>query len=554
MTDSLEFKIATEQCEFEQIHRLNYQTFVEEIPQHRPGSDGNLTDKFHDQNAYVICTSQRNLIAMIAIRDKRPFSLDAKLDNLDSLLPKSNSICELRLLSVKKEFRRSRIFYGLLATAAQYCESQGYDLAIMSGLLKQQKLYKHLGFVPFGPVVGNGEASFQPMYMTFKDYQKVLRPLSQTQGGLARGFVNLLPGPVEVEPDVKEAFSRIPISHRSQEYLKMHKDTQRQLCNLANSKFVEIFMGSGTLANDVIAGQLSLTGEKGLIISNGEFGERIIEQAKRFNLNFETLSLDWGQKFDSETIEKSIKNDSQIKWLWAVHCETSTGMLNDLEMLKSVCVNYKILLCLDCVSSIGTIRVDLKDVFLASGVSGKSLGAFPGLAMVFYNQSLPPSTGKLPSYLDLAFYAEKNGVPFTISSNLVNALHTSLNDFNLQKRLAFVSETSAWLKIELRKIGANILVSDECASPFVITIKLPDGLNSEKIGDLLKTKGFFISYKSDYLVKRNWIQICLMGQFSRENLQSLLQALESFIPPRPAIQSVSETASGLKKSVLDSIS
>ena len=30
------FKFATEDWEFEEIHRLNYKTFVEEIPQHPP--------------------------------------------------------------------------------------------------------------------------------------------------------------------------------------------------------------------------------------------------------------------------------------------------------------------------------------------------------------------------------------------------------------------------------------------------------------------------------------------------------------------------------------
>ena len=53
-------------------------------------------------------------------------------------------------------------------------------------------------------------------------------------------------------------------------------------------------MGSGTLANDVIAGQLSLLGEPGLILSNGEFGERLMDQAWRFNLKFDSVEFPWG--------------------------------------------------------------------------------------------------------------------------------------------------------------------------------------------------------------------------------------------------------------------
>jgi aspartate aminotransferase-like enzyme len=52
-------------------------------------------------------------------------------------------------------------------------------------------------------------------------------------------------------------------------------------------------MGSGTLANDVITAQLSLKPDKGLILSNGEFGRRLVGQARRFAISFETLSVDW---------------------------------------------------------------------------------------------------------------------------------------------------------------------------------------------------------------------------------------------------------------------
>ena len=45
-------------------------------------------------------------------------------------------------------------------------------MAIISGTTRQQKLYRHLGFVPFGPLVGKGEAMFQPMYLTLEGFEK----------------------------------------------------------------------------------------------------------------------------------------------------------------------------------------------------------------------------------------------------------------------------------------------------------------------------------------------------------------------------------------------
>jgi len=168
---ALQFKIATEEREFELIHRLNYKTFVEEIPQHDPDPARRLVDKFHSENTYVICLSGDQLVGMLAVRGNRPFSLDQKLPNLDSHLPAGRKLCEVRLLAVEKEFRSGQVFQGLLALVVQYCIQHGYDTAIISGTTRQQKLYRHLGFVPFGPLVGTGEALFQPMYLTKESFE-----------------------------------------------------------------------------------------------------------------------------------------------------------------------------------------------------------------------------------------------------------------------------------------------------------------------------------------------------------------------------------------------
>ena len=81
-------------------------------------------------------------------------------------------------------------------------------------------------------------------------------------------------------------------------------------------------------------------------------------------------------------------------------------------------------------SAIGAVPVDLDGVLLASGASGKALGAFPGLSMVFYAGNVRPEPARLPRYLDLGYYAQKDGVPFTHSSNLVAALDAALARFD----------------------------------------------------------------------------------------------------------------------------
>ena len=176
----LQFKIAAEESEYELIHRLNYKTFVEEIPQHRSDPDRRLVDKFHSENTYVICLSGEQLVGMLAVRSNRPFSLDQKLANLDSHLPAGRKLCEVRLLAVEKDFRTGQVFQGLLALVVQYCIQHGYDTALISGTTRQQKLYRHLGFVPFGPLVGTGDALFQPMYLTKESFEAQMEEFLRT--------------------------------------------------------------------------------------------------------------------------------------------------------------------------------------------------------------------------------------------------------------------------------------------------------------------------------------------------------------------------------------
>lgn len=182
MFGTLQFKIASEPAEFEQIHRLNYTTFVEEIPQHHANPSQALVDKFHHENTYIICLDHGQLVGMLAVRAKRPFSLDAKLTHLDSYLPPGRRLCELRLLAIERQYRKGWVFWGLSKLLVELCLQQGYDLALISGTTRQQKLYRHLGFVPFGPLVGESGAQFQPMYLSLEAFGRRARMFRRALG------------------------------------------------------------------------------------------------------------------------------------------------------------------------------------------------------------------------------------------------------------------------------------------------------------------------------------------------------------------------------------
>ena len=534
-TSALRFKVANEEWEFEQIHQLNYRTFVEEIPQHQPSETPRLVDKFHNENTYLICLSGDRIVGMIAARGRRPFSLDQKLPNLESYLPPGRRPCEIRLLAVEKEFRNTQVFRGLTALMWQYGTQHGFNLGIISGTTRQQRLYRHLGFVPFGPLVGKGEAMFQPMYLTLESFEKQAEEFFRVPLR-SPGPANFLPGPVAIHKDVRKAFERSPESHRSERFVAEFQSLRERLCQLTSARQVQVLVGSGTLANDAVAAQLSLQQKPGLVLTNGEFGDRLVDHASRFGLTFDTLKFPWGEPFDLPGIQQFLSRSPAIGWVWFAHCETSTGMTNPLPALQALCARGKIKLCADCISSTGVAPVNLSGVHLASAASGKGFASYPGLCMVFHNHAIAPSN-RLPRYLDLGWYAAHEGIAFTHSSNLVHALDTAVRRVNWPQKFTQLAEDSKWLRGRLRQLGLHLITADADAMPGVVTIALPSGKSGAEFAQRLEEAGFLLSFNSDYLRQRNWVQICMMGEYSREKLDGLLDSLAKVsTPAAPALR------------------
>ncbi|HVE71119.1 MAG TPA: GNAT family N-acetyltransferase [Thermoanaerobaculia bacterium] len=491
----LAFRVARGERELEQLHALHYRAFVEEIPQHPRNDARRHVDRFHGENVYLVAVDGETIVGSVALRTRRPFSLDAKLPDLDRYLPRDRRFCEVRLLNILPERRGSNVLPGLLTAVTDYADAEQIDAAVISATTRQLRLYGRLGFVPFGPLVGTADASFQPMLLTIEELRRRAQEIVALPPALRGEAVNLTSGPVAIHPDVQAAFHTAPVSHRSAVFESELRTVKSRLCALTAARNVAVLFGTGTLANDVVAGQLRALGGRGVVFSNGEFGERLADHARRAGLDFEHRRFPWGSAIDPGPLDG-------CSWVWLTACETSTGVLNSVSARG-------VKIALDCVSAIGAVPLDLSHVWLASGASGKALASYPGLSFVFYGDVLP--TGG-PRYLDLELYAA-DGVPFTHSSNLVRALHAALTRVDWPAHYEELARTGAWLRARL----PNVLPGN---APHVITLTVRD---SARAAAELERAGFLVSWASGYLRERNWIQVCLMGEVPREALPALVR-------------------------------
>jgi aspartate aminotransferase-like enzyme len=449
------------------------------------------------------------------------------------------------------------------------------------------KLYERLGFVPLGPAVVSGRAAFVPMMLalghdapvrtqrvkarweTHRDRlfkqanrrewgpDKETRRLGdrETEGrpmSLSPGFhvtstgssrICLLPGPVTISAAVQEAFHEPPIYHRGPEFIRRFVEIRRALGALVGGRRVAILNGSGTLANEAVAATLAgiPSDGRGLMLVNGEFGQRLARQALRFGLQPRVLTWPWGRPWNLDEVEAALAQEPAGSWVWGVHLESSTGVLNDLPGLVAVAHRRGVRVCVDCISSLGAVPIDLRGVFLATGSTGKSLGAYAGGALIFADEAAPGrlERQRVPSYFDIAAALASEGPCYTFPSPVLRALEAALEDYatpaKAQATYARYGELGAYVRRQLRRLDLEPLAGEAWAAPVVTTFSPPGGATSAAFVERCLSWGVAIGGQSTYLAERRLVQIATMGAVTREMCAALFQHLQACLRPEPAL-------------------
>ena len=559
-------RYAATSSEIAQIHQLNYKTFVQEVAQHHDNGSGVLVDKFHDKNRYLICLKQDRVVGMLSSHDTPPFSIADRLPDASILTQPGIKPVEIRLLAVEPEDRYSIAPLGLFWVLYQNCKKDGYTHFVISAVVEQLEVYEHLGFEALGPAVGE-TAKFVPMWLSMEKVEermgrtmdlfrkrdarkKVERSVQHQQNGSTATAVKtrprktvkrvlrdspicLLPGPVALSESVQQAFREPLLYHRSEEFLPLFEDVRARLSEMVGGKPVGLFVGSGTLGNEAVAATIAAdpAAQNGLLLVSGEFGGRLLKQAERWGLRPRKLEWDWGRAWNLGEVEETFKTMAPGGWVWGAHHETSTGVLNNLPGLVDLAKKYQQRLCVDIVSSLATVPLDLSDVWMATGASGKAIGSYAGIAFVFADPASLAhlDASKIPSYFDIAATITTEGPRFTMPSPLISALHAALEVFatpaSRKARYAQIAELGEHVREKLDEAGFTVMAPAALANPSIVTFSPPPGLSAAEFVMKCRSWGYQIAGQSGYLAERNLVQVAVMGHVTAGDLDPLLEKL-----------------------------
>jgi aspartate aminotransferase-like enzyme len=182
-------------------------------------------------------------------------------------------------------------------------------------------------------------------------------------------------GPVACYPEVLEAMNQQMVSHRSEEYLKLHYDTIDYLQDvLETGNDVYLFSSTGT--GFMEASVLNCVRDSVLICVNGSFGKRYADVAKAHGRKVILLEPPLGEPITVDALEETLKDHPEVEAVALTHNETSTGLINPLEELASAVKDQGKLLLVDAVSSMGgtALNVDEWGIDLCFSSSQKCFG------------------------------------------------------------------------------------------------------------------------------------------------------------------------------------
>lgn len=193
----------------------------------------------------------------------------------------------------------------------------------------------------------------------------------------------LTPGPTPVPDEVLLAGARGIVHHRSPEYSTLFLrvlDGLRYVFQTEND--ILIFSASGTGAMESAVTNLVTPGDRVLVASNGNFGERWHKLATTYGAQVTLLEYEWGTKVNPADIERELAAGDDYVAVFVTQSETSTGVVNDIEAIAGSVRPHRALLIVDAVSGLGAteLKTDEWGVDVVVSGSQKALMTPPGLA------------------------------------------------------------------------------------------------------------------------------------------------------------------------------
>ena len=282
-------------------------------------------------------------------------------------------------------------------------------------------------------------------------------------------------------------------------------------------------------------------GDRVLVLDNGIFGRGFADFVRIYGGEPVLFSTDPHAPIAPEALRAFLKKDADFRYATLVHCDTPSGVLNDIHALCPILKEYGILTVVDSVSGMFGNPVDARhakiDILL--GGSQKALSCPTGLTMVTVSQDAfrrmearkTPIASFYANLLALRDYYEKQWFPYTMPAcdihGFARALDNVLEEPGIFARHARVA---AGVREALVAGGLSLYLKDGFSNT-VTVFRVPQGLtDTDILSALLRDHKILLAGAFDVLAHKV-IRIGHMGEAANdEDMLAALTALSDVLP------------------------
>lgn len=318
----------------------------------------------------------------------------------------------------------------------------------------------------------------------------------------------LTPGPLTTSKAVKQAMVH-DWGSRDAAFIAINKAVLDGLPKVIHGEdaFVTVPMqGSGTFAVEAMLTTFVPRSAKVLVLINGAYGlraKRILDIAGRAVVVHETAE---DTPPDLAEIEQILNADESVTHVFAVHCETTSGIRNPIEAIAALVKRLGRKLLIDAMSAFGALPLDAREVAFdaVAASSNKCIQGVPGLGFVLSRKSaLNETAGNATTLvLDLhdqhAVFQKTGQYRFTPPIHVIVAFHEALKEFWAEGGVAGRGERysdNARILIDgMKALGFETLLPAARQAPIIVTFHMPTDPNFafQRFYDALKDRGYVI--------------------------------------------------------------
>jgi aspartate aminotransferase-like enzyme len=349
------------------------------------------------------------------------------------------------------------------------------------------------------------------------------------------------PGPTMLPPEVLLKMAEPIMHHREPEFEKIFAEIRQGLKYLFQTKNeVMTFTSSGTGAMEGAVSNLLSKGDKALVVRGGKFGERWGEICKAYGIEFIPIDVEWGQAVDPAKIQEILKSDPSIRAVYTQASETSTGVKHPIKEIAEIVKKYEnTIIVVDAITGIGVFDIPMDEWGLDVVVSGsqKALMLPPGLAFA----ALSDKAWKFVERSNLPKYyfdfkkelksSQKNQSSYTPAISLFVGLRESLNLIRKEGVEAIFlrhEKLAEATRVAVKALGLELYAPDS-PSNAVTAVKIPEGVDGERLKDLFFEKFGITVAEGQGRAKGKIIRIAHLGYYERLDMVMVISALEMLL-------------------------